>query len=373
MTRSKPRATSTRPEALLATAQQEVARKQYPEALSTAEGALAQRPDWVDALGLALYAAAKLENVGVFEMHARAAQTLAPEKRSQLSDKKIGNLALLAGAHERAAEIGSALIAKAPGSRAGIFLSASAAWEIGDEPAAERIIAGALAHGSEGAVRAVVDYCLRLDDVEEAARLSETCGQLDDTVSVDIEVEHRPAEREVALLAGEAPDHLGAPAHSPSERSSRVGAPPTRAVAQRVAQVDQQRVQVIATRAAESVEFTSPGTSTTSGKSRFRSGSMAVIAFAVCSAVTARPNVEEVIGTSNAELIEEHLAHRVVVVLSGVNHYGVKFLRARPKAPNDWQRFHEVRTGPDDDRVLQWAVGHRADATAVGRSPHRKP
>lgn len=173
-------------EALLAAAQQKVARKQYEEALSDAECALTRRPNWVDALGLALYAAAKLGRVGAFETHARAARTLRAKKRRQLSDEKIGNLALRAGSHGVAAEIGSALTAKRPGSRTGIFLLASVAWEVGDEPAAERIVADALAHGSEGAARAAIDYRLRLDDVEGAGRLLETCGQVDDAVRVDI-------------------------------------------------------------------------------------------------------------------------------------------------------------------------------------------
>jgi hypothetical protein len=62
---------------------------------------------------------------------------------------------------------------------------------------------------------------------------------------VDLEVEHGPDEREAALLAGEAADHLG-PSFDFAERSlEQVGAAPALAVAQRVAQVDDERVEVV--------------------------------------------------------------------------------------------------------------------------------
>jgi hypothetical protein len=62
----------------------------------------------------------------------------------------------------------------------------------------------------------------------------------------DVEVEHGPGERQAAGLAGEAADHLGAAldlAEGPFERVRRSLAP---AVSGRVAQVHDERVEVVA-------------------------------------------------------------------------------------------------------------------------------
>ena len=74
-----------------------------------------------------------------------------------------------------------------------------------------------------------------------------------------------------------------------------------------------------ATSAAASVEFTSPGTRSTSGRSRSRIGSMRSMTRAVCAAVRARADVEHVVRLADAELLEEDARHRVVVVLAGVD------------------------------------------------------
>ena len=140
----------------------------------------------VDALAIALYASAKLERAETFRGHARAAKTIHPKARPHLSNKKIGTLALQAGAHDLAEQIGTSLISHDPGSRRGNFLLASALWESGDEPGAERVIASAVEHGGPEAVRGAVDYLLRLDDVQEAARLVYAHGQIDGGLVVDL-------------------------------------------------------------------------------------------------------------------------------------------------------------------------------------------
>lgn len=61
----------------------------------------------------------------------------------------------------------------------------------------------------------------------------------------DDEAEHSPAEREAARLSREAPDHLGSPAHLAERALEKIGAAPATAVAQWVAQVDDERLAVV--------------------------------------------------------------------------------------------------------------------------------
>src|SRR5206468_7799650 len=71
-------------------------------------------------------------------------------------------------------------------------------------------------------------------------------GELDAVGGVaDVEVKHGPDERQAAGLAGEAADHLGA-AFDLAERSlEQVRASPPPAVSGRVAQVHDERVEVV--------------------------------------------------------------------------------------------------------------------------------
>lgn len=162
---------SKRPDDLLAAAQERLAEKRWSEALRCIERALDERPQWIEALALALYAASKLEYPDVFRKHARTTLDLPPRSRPRLSDKKVGNLALAAGAHDVAAQIGRALIASERGVGPGSYLLASATWEAGEESAAEQVISDALARGGAESERAAIDYRLRLDDVDGAAVL----------------------------------------------------------------------------------------------------------------------------------------------------------------------------------------------------------
>ena len=60
-----------------------------------------------------------------------------------------------------------------------------------------------------------------------------------------VEVEHRPDEGEAAGLAGEAADHLGASLHLTERSLEQVRRAPSAAVSGRVAQVHDERVEVL--------------------------------------------------------------------------------------------------------------------------------
>ncbi len=78
-------------------------------------------------------------------------------------------------------------------------------------------------------------------------RVALELGELDAVGRVrDVEVKHGPDERQAAGLAGEAADHLR-PSLDLAERSlEQVRASPAPAVPRRVAQVDYERVEVVA-------------------------------------------------------------------------------------------------------------------------------
>jgi glycosyltransferase involved in cell wall biosynthesis len=152
-------------------AEQSNARKRWTETLDSAERTLKDRPAHVEMLARALRAASKLEKPDVFRRHARGALAVPPAARPQLPDKRVGDLALAAGAHDVAARIGRALLPTDRG--VGSYLLASATWEAGEVAVADRIIADALACGGSQVQRSAIDYRLRLDDVDGAADLLE--------------------------------------------------------------------------------------------------------------------------------------------------------------------------------------------------------
>jgi hypothetical protein len=59
------------------------------------------------------------------------------------------------------------------------------------------------------------------------------------------QVEHRPDERQAAGLAGEAAHHFGAPANFAERPLEEIGLPPPFAVSERIAQVNDQRVEIV--------------------------------------------------------------------------------------------------------------------------------
>jgi hypothetical protein len=152
-------------------ADQTDARKRWTETLDSAKRTLKDRPAHVEMLARALRAASKLEKPDVFRRHARGALAVPPAARPQLPDKRVGELALAAGAHDVAARIGRALLSTDRG--VGSYLLASATWEAGEVAVADRIIADALACGGSQVQRSAIDYRLRLDDVDGAADLLE--------------------------------------------------------------------------------------------------------------------------------------------------------------------------------------------------------
>src|SRR5680860_32974 len=77
---------------------------------------------------------------------------------------------------------------------------------------------------------------------EPVKGLAVEIGEGDPVRMGDDQVEHRPAERQAARLAREAPDHLGPPADLAERALEQVGASPAATVAQRIAQVDAERL-----------------------------------------------------------------------------------------------------------------------------------
>jgi glycosyltransferase involved in cell wall biosynthesis len=159
------------PELWLAAASLYSDRKQRRDALRAAERALDLRPAWPAASMIALHAAAKLGLPDSFRTHACSLLAVEQSARPQISNKKIGGLALLAGTHDMAEDIGRALLLSDAGTRVGIFLRAAAAWEAGDEVVAERIIGEALARGGEVDLRAALAYRRWIDDIAGAGEL----------------------------------------------------------------------------------------------------------------------------------------------------------------------------------------------------------
>jgi hypothetical protein len=89
-----------------------------------------------------------------------------------------------------------------------------------------------------GFVRALVS--------EAAQALAFELGEPDAVGGVgDVEIENRPDEREAAGLAGEAADHLGASFDLAERSFEEVRASPSAAVSGRVAQVHDERVEVV--------------------------------------------------------------------------------------------------------------------------------
>jgi hypothetical protein len=85
--------------------------------------------------------------------------------------------------------------------------------------------------------------CL-VSDVVEALALE--LGEPDAVGGVgDVEVEHGPDERQAACLAGEAADHLGPPLDLAERPLEQVCASPSAAVSGGVAQVHDERVEVV--------------------------------------------------------------------------------------------------------------------------------
>ena len=79
--------------------------------------------------------------------------------------------------------------------------------------------------------------------------------------------------------------------------------------------------------------------------------------------VRSRADVEVVVGLPHAQLVQEHLRHRVVVVLAGMHDELLELVRPPRKLGDDRRGLHEVRARPDD--------GHDPAATAHALS--RRP
>src|SRR5919106_4989059 len=82
--------------------------------------------------------------------------------------------------------------------------------------------------------------------LEPVELLAVDVGELDPVAGVvDLQVEHRPDQREAALLARESSDHLRPSLHLAERALEQIGRAPAFAVPQRVAHVDDERLEVV--------------------------------------------------------------------------------------------------------------------------------
>ena len=100
--------------------------------------------------------------------------------------------------------------------------------------------------------------------------------------------------------------------------------------------------------AAASVELTSPGTMTRSGRSSRRTGSSRSMMRAACSAWEPEPTPSMWSGSGTPSSVEEHVRHRPVVVLTSVDDDVRRLAEALAAGADDRRHLHEVRPRADD-------------------------
>ena len=108
-----------------------------------------------------------------------------------------------------------------------------------------------------------------------------------------------------------------------------------------------------ATSEAASVEFTSPGTSTTSGVELEQKRLEPLHHSRRLLGMRARPDIEHVIRLADPQLLEEHARHGVVVMLAGVHEHVLEGIGTPRELGDDRGGLHEVRPGSDDREDLQ--------------------
>ena len=141
----------------------------FDEALGAAQAALAIRPGWRDAAWVALHALARLERASDFA--ALVAEVIPPRAASTTDLARLAPLALRAGSHGLASEIGERLVGQDPTSRIGRFTVAAARWELGDDAAPQELIEAARASREREVVCAALDLCRRIDDFDDVPEL----------------------------------------------------------------------------------------------------------------------------------------------------------------------------------------------------------
>ena len=126
-----------------------------------------------------------------------------------------------------------------------------------------------------------------------------------------------------------------------------------------------------ATRLAASVLLTSPTTSTARGRRSMKSRSSPTITLPVCSAWLPEPTPRFDDRARHAQVLEEDLRHRLVVVLAGVDYLVGD--AGRREGGVDGRRLHEVRPPADDgeDHTRPSAVD--LVSTPSGRVPLLRP
>ncbi len=112
-----------------------------------------------------------------------------------------------------------------------------------------------------------------------------------------------------------------------------------------------------ATRVQAIVEFTSPTTTSQSGAKACSTGSKRSITCAVWAAWLPEPTSRFSSGGGDLQLVEEHLRHALVVVLTRVHQALLEQAVPRGHRAHHGRDLHEVRAGADDVQDLERAGG----------------
>ena len=136
-------------------------RKLFEQAFDAVEQARRLRPGWRDAIWLALQLGARLERRDTFA--ALAPELGAAPKLSVEDLERLAPLALRAGVHELALEVGETLLAREPGNGRGVEIVAAARWELGDEAGAAELVQRGVAGGEPAMLRAALAFARHID------------------------------------------------------------------------------------------------------------------------------------------------------------------------------------------------------------------
>jgi glycosyltransferase involved in cell wall biosynthesis len=203
------------PDLWLALAKSEASLRYFPAAVEAALTAAELRPGWRTALVWALRIAAR---TGDPAMVREVTERFGAIRELDVQTLALaGPIALRAGAHDLAAELGAELLRHDPQHEVGLFLAAAARWEQGDEARADALIEDALGTGRPSAVHAALRYDRHTDRVDRIERLLERLDPPDGSALVEsgvMLIKRGEPDRGLALLdrAGPLDDRAAAAA-----------------------------------------------------------------------------------------------------------------------------------------------------------------
>jgi glycosyltransferase involved in cell wall biosynthesis len=168
---------------LLARARTLRSERRLEDALEAAERALEVRPGWRDAVWMALGLMARLSKTDAFDTLVLELGDLSERPTRDLH--RLAPLALRAASHRLALETGELLVAADPGDRRGLYVTAAATWELGDEEGASRLVEQAIAaHGRSG-ILAALDFNRHIDAFERIPALLEQLDPPDTALMIE--------------------------------------------------------------------------------------------------------------------------------------------------------------------------------------------